>query len=401
MDDLTQRALTQLNTATANHSDKQQREVEQRSLTEAPAFVTGFAGGKYLVERLGQEPTATGVAVTNGLLQTGRRVTTTGQFVDGVPRVKTVQPAVATVEAMGKIKYLYSIVNPTTRKTEYWVGGWQAQPKFLFAVEDFLPLNLNPRFNVRLNNRTANQFTVDFGKATGDGAPLPFLAGLNKAGYFGTLNQTGTIVDQSRLLVGDLENFFTIGLVANSFYYAPANDASSNLIGSWTTCFQGDAISGYTSDTRNIVQYLLPRLTSPDPVEVYRGSAPDNTGRVSQTFAINQRGDRGIGRLATRVYSQSQLYWLEDGVMDTTDNLTLLPLHIADLRDTYKIDCFNNTFSVFSRSDLSLTTAKQVEIDLYQGVTGIKTRTTTTKVFPLPPKQQSQAPVLIDASYHP
>ncbi|MBW4692219.1 MAG: hypothetical protein KME27_10680 [Lyngbya sp. HA4199-MV5] len=308
----------------------------------------------------------------------------------------------AAEEPVGKIKYLYSIINSTTRKTEYWVGGWQAQPKFLFVVQDFIPLTPFPSFNIRLSNRAKSAYTVDLGKVTGSGLLIPgFPPGSNKAGYFVTLDQNGSVVYQSRTLVGDRENFFSIGLVSNSFYYAPINDASSILTGSWTTCFQGIATSGYGADITNVRQYHLPAFISLNPASIYRGDAPDGTSLVYQTFAINKTGNCGVGRLAATPYSSSQLYWLEVGMLGAAQSLTFLPLQTGALRAQYRIDCFDRIFSVFSRTDLDLAKQKTVAIDFYKGLTGEKTNTKKTKVYPIPLKQRSLSPIIIDASYHP
>lgn len=182
MDNLTQRALNNQNNASAAYNDKQRREVEQQTLTEAPAFVTGFAGGKYLVERLGQEPTATGVPVTNGLLQTGQRVTTTGQFVDGMPRVKPVVPAVKVVETTGKIKYLYSIIS--AGKTVFYVGGWQQKSVMLKTFDSSYTILSASLDNLGGNKWSANfsyqkegKYYVEFKPSSGEGwfleSPVP------------------------------------------------------------------------------------------------------------------------------------------------------------------------------------------------------------------------------------
>lgn len=380
MDDLTQRALTQLNTATANHSDKQQREVEQRSLTEAPAFVTGFAGGKYLVERLGQEPTATGVAVTNGLLQTGRRVTTTGQFVDGVPRVKPVVSQAPAVEATGKIKYLFAAM--VGGQQQFYVGGWQKQPVLVKVLEPAERID-------RMKNLGGNNWLVD--------SVLP-LSATGLSGKLRSFKPSG-MVYESRLMTGDRATGDTLTLVSigHSFFArgfgAGAIGGSDGLPdgkGHYAVAFQGAILEQGRTATVGTAYYpyLLPTFRTP---------LIDDSTSAYAAYACNAAGDRGVAsnfNISTFSGEITYVYWVVGTSLIRIGATTDIPVRHG------AVDVFDTFFSIVTDFDNPKQKAKFTASVKLFGSDGSSRGTKQTLVYGIPAELKATA-VVYSLSYHP
>ncbi|MBW4692191.1 MAG: hypothetical protein KME27_10540 [Lyngbya sp. HA4199-MV5] len=372
MDDLTTRALRNQNNANTAYNQQQQREEQQKVLTEAPTFITGFADGKYQVQRLGQDPVATGVPVTNGLLQNGQRVTTTGQYVDGVPRVKPSVPAVPVVKLGGKIKYLYSMLNDNDSK-DLWLGGWQPKPIKIKAIDPG-----DQQFT--LKNPGSNRFWLDYGKdvSVADG-------------YYYTLTEAGLIYEHHST---DSPNtgFDTLSLNPHgySFWSRGAYGSSGGGTGSfWGRLFQNDFIGGVNGDIA-FKHYLTPTLVSPETFISYNPAY--------LPYAITADGSKGVGGKtdSTNNPSTTTLITYDSAIFDTGVDGSSMPYGY--------FDCFDDKFTIIDATTIAANALTQstftAQVYTYD-YAGSQQRVSKVKVYGIPAAQRTRATLIGQPSYHP
>jgi hypothetical protein len=126
-----------LDNASTDYNNRTLTRRDQQRLVPAPAFAAGFEAntGKIRVQRLGDDPVAVGVPVTNGAIATGQRITLRGdRLVDAMPRVRPEpKPSIEVIESL-PVKYLYSVTRKG--KPEFYVGGWKYESTKVEIPED-------------------------------------------------------------------------------------------------------------------------------------------------------------------------------------------------------------------------------------------------------------------------